>query len=102
MLRFFSEKPSAPTASRILLITSLAVYNSQENYYRILDTYITDRIRGVFVTDASVYHVSNYLVERGLKERIGLIGCDLTEDDSGLTFERTLISGDLVIIQITD
>ncbi len=80
--------------TKVVLYDEQEYYN-KEKYYRMLDEHLNNEIKGIFVTDASVFRVADYLYDKGLKSKISLIGCDLTYEN------RIRISNDQIDFLLT-
>jgi LacI family transcriptional regulator len=51
-------------------------------YNKMLEKHITPDVTGIFVTNASVYRVAEYLEKNSKKHSVALIGCDLTKQNA--------------------
>ena len=78
----------------------LAIYSDRESYKNILEKYVLkNEIFDIFVTDASVYYVADFLSEHDIKTKVNLIGCDLTEYNKDRTLKGHI---DFILTQRPD
>jgi LacI family transcriptional regulator len=78
------------------MVYEIGNIEKEELYLHALEEYISPNTTGIFVTDASVYRVADYLKVHALKNSIALVGCDLTKQNADRLEQESL---DIILTQ---